>query len=325
MTALLSVSGLHLYYRTSRGPVRAVDGVSLELKEGETLAVVGESGSGKSSMAYAIIRVLPRNVQRYCGSVVFDDAGDIVSMDEESVRRKVRWKGISMVFQGAMNSLNPVVKVGEQIMEPLIIHLGYTKEGARGEAARAMVDVGLPDYVMDRYPHELSGGMKQRAVISMALVMKPKLVILDEPTSALDVMTQANIMNLLKRLKRQYGLSYIFITHDLALASELADIVAIMYAGKIVELGSAEDVYLRPAHPYTQKLLRSVPLLREDREPEFIPGAPPDLVDPPPGCRFHPRCPYAKEICRREEPELKDMGGEHMVACHFTGELRWDG
>ncbi len=320
--ALLTVEDLYLYYRTRRGPVRAVDGVSFSLNEGETLAIVGESGCGKSSLAYSIIRILPRNVYRYDGSVFFDNVGNLVTLDEEAMRTRVRWRGIAMVFQGAMNALNPVLKVGSQISETLMLHLDMSKEEAMGRAKRALEDVGLPPYVIDRYPHELSGGMKQRVVIGMALVMQPKLIILDEPTSALDVMTQANIINLLKKLKRELTLSYLFITHDLSLASELADRVAIMYAGRIVEIGSADDVFDNPIHPYTQRLLGSVPLLKVDREPTFIPGAPPDLASPPSGCRFHPRCPFANEKCSKEDPLLRPFGKEErMVACHYAGEV----
>ncbi|RLI42603.1 ABC transporter ATP-binding protein, partial [Candidatus Bathyarchaeota archaeon] len=239
MKKILVTEDLVLYYRTSRGPVRAVDHVNLWVEDGSSLAVVGESGCGKSSMAYAILRILPRNVHSYSGKIIFDGV-NLMDLTDEEMRSKIRWRKISMVFQGAMNTLNPVIKVGDQIIEPLLIHAGYKKEEALREAREAVKNVGLPEYVLDRYPHELSGGMKQRAVIAMALLMKPRLVILDEPTSALDVLTQANIMNLLKDLKERERLSYIFITHDLALASELADYVAVMYAGKIAEIGSAE-------------------------------------------------------------------------------------
>jgi len=266
----LQVKDLHLYYRTSRGPVKAVDGVSFDLGEKKTLAFVGESGCGKTSTANAIMRALPKNVHRYTGE-------------------DVRWRGVSMVFQGAMNSLSPVLKVGFQVAEPLLVHLDAEREEAWEQAVEALKGVRLPEYVANRYPHELSGGMKQRVVIAMALILKPKVVILDEPTSALDVMTQANIINLLKRLQSEEGLSYIFITHDLALASELADYVGIMYAGKLVELGTSEEIYRDAKHPYTQLLLKSVPLLRGEQTPASIPGDPPDLINPPMGCRFRPR------------------------------------
>ena len=314
MGVLMEVRGLRLYYSTRKGVVKAVDNVSFQLMEGETLAVVGESGCGKSSMAKAIIRLLPRNVHTYDGSIIFEGR-DIMKLDEETFRREVRWRKISMVFQGAMNSLNPVLKVGFQVGEPLMIYDGLSKEEAIARARKMLRMVGIHEAFADRYPFELSGGMKQRAVIAMALITNPRLVILDEPTSALDVITQANIMNMLKRVRDEYGLSYIFITHDIALSSELADKVAVMYAGQIVEIADAEIFYREPSHPYAQKLMASVPTLRTDKKLEFIPGAPPSLLEPPPGCRFHPRCPYAMDICRREEPPVIDLGGGHKVKC----------
>lgn len=309
--AVLSIEDLHLHYRTRRGPVRAVDGVNFEVDRGETLAVVGESGCGKSSTANAILRVLPRNVARFDGKVFLEGA-DVMEYDGETFRKEVRWKGISMVFQGAMNALNPVLRVGYQVAEPLIYHMDVNKAEAIEEAEQRLRSVGLPAETVDRYPHELSGGMKQRAVIAMAMILQPRLIILDEPTSALDVMTQANIMNLLKDLQKREGLSYIFITHDLALASELASHVAIMYAGQIAEIGSAEDVYPNPLHPYTQLLMDSVPRLRSDVNPKSIPGAPPDLTQPPEGCRFRPRCPYAFEKCTEDPPAF---GTDQKAAC----------
>ncbi len=308
----LTVENLFLYYRTKRGSVRAVDDVSFDLQRGQTLAVVGESGCGKTSTASAVLRLLPRNVSRYEG-VVRLNGTDIMGLSDDEFRRNVRWKGISIVFQGAMNALSPTLKADYQVAEPLRVHLNLEKEEAMIRTMEVLRAVRLPDYVGERYPHELSGGMKQRVVIAMALVMKPSIVILDEPTSALDTMTQASIINLLKLLKEEEHLSYIFITHDLGLASELADRVAIMYAGEIVEIGSAEDVYLNPEHPYTQKLLASVPRLRGDEKPTSIPGTPPDLVHPPPGCRFHPRCSYAFEPCDKDEPRLE--GGDRLTSC----------
>ncbi|RLE56340.1 MAG: ABC transporter ATP-binding protein [Thermoprotei archaeon] len=311
---LLKVTDLRLYYRTTRGIVRAVDGVSFDVREGEALALVGESGCGKTSIGISIMRLLPRNVHTYDGSIVFEGI-ELMKLSDEELNRKIRWRKISMVFQGAMNALNPVLQVGYQVAEPLIVHEGMNKKEALKKAMDTLERVGLPREVAFRYPHELSGGMKQRVVIAMALIMNPKLVILDEPTSALDVVTQANIMNLLKRLKRQHNLSYIFITHDLALASELADRIAVMYAGKLVEIGTAEQIYLSPKHPYTQKLIGAVPTLRETKKLEFIPGEVPSLINPPPGCRFHPRCPYANDRCKREEPPMVEVEPEHYVRC----------
>ncbi len=303
--ALLELQNLVYYYRTRRGPVHAVDDVSFTIQPGESLAIVGESGCGKTSAGTAILRLLPRNVDRYEGKVLFEGQ-DTMQLSDEEFRSRIRWKNISMVFQGAMNALSPTKRVGHQVGEPLLLHQELKKEEAFTAATEALKQVGLPEYVARRYPHELSGGMKQRVVIVMALILKPSLVILDEPTSALDVMTQASIINLLKELKREHGLSYIFITHDLGLASELADTLATMYAGKIVEIGNADEFYTKPLHPYTQKLLASVPRLAEESAPEFIPGAPPDLTRPPAGCRFHPRCPYAFEMCGWTSDEVAE-------------------
>ncbi len=300
----LEVQNLRYYYRTRRGPVKAVDDISFSIEPGKTTAIVGESGCGKTSTANAVLRLLPRNVETYDGHV-FLDGQDIMAYSNEEFRQKVRWRGISMVFQGAMNSLSPTTRCGYQVAEPLIVHYDLEKEEALAAAREGLRNVGLSEEIANRYPHELSGGMKQRVVIAMALVMKPKVVILDEPTSALDVMTQANIINLLKNLQREVRLAYIFITHDLGLASELADDVAIMYAGKIVEIGSAARVYPAPQHPYTQKLIHSVPLLRGESAPDFIPGAPPDLTSPPLGCRFHPRCPVSFKLCGWSAADLQ--------------------
>ncbi|MEM1943813.1 MAG: ABC transporter ATP-binding protein [Candidatus Caldarchaeum sp.] len=317
---VLRVEDLVLHYSTLRGVVKAVNHVSFSVRKGETLAVVGESGSGKSSTASAIVRILPRNVAAYKGSVFFNGV-DIMKLGEEDFRRRVRVGGISMVFQGAMNSLNPVMKVENQIAEPLIINMNYSKQEAVSEAIRALKLVGLNPEVGKRYPHELSGGMKQRVLIAMSIVSKPRLIILDEPTSALDVITQANIMNLLKKLKLEQDFTYVFITHDLGLASELADKVAVMYAGKVVELGPAESVYLSSKHPYTKLLLESVPTIREDRPPTFIPGAPPDLINLPTGCSFHPRCPLAvKGKCDVEQPPMNKADENHQAMCWLLEE-----
>ncbi|MEM2351479.1 MAG: ABC transporter ATP-binding protein [Thermoproteota archaeon] len=321
MSEIIRVKKLKLYYSTRKGVVKAVDDISFVLNKGETLAVVGESGCGKSSMAIALMRLLPRNVNTYQGSIILDNE-DISKLDEGILRERVLWRKISMVFQGAMNSLNPVLKIGFQIAETLLEHdKRLSKKEALTVAKKSLELVRLPEFIADRYPHELSGGMKQRVVIAMALVLNPQIVILDEPTSALDVITQANIINLLKRLKNEKGLSYIFITHDLAVASELANKVVVMYGGKIVEDGTAEQIYVTPKHPYTQKLIASIPTLRSDKTLEFIPGAPPDLIDPPSGCRFHPRCPYAMDICRVKEPPLLTDGNGKVACWLYKGDV----
>ncbi|MEZ0346626.1 MAG: ABC transporter ATP-binding protein [Infirmifilum sp.] len=318
---VLNVKDLYLYYRTSKGVVKAVDGVSFTLRRGETLAIVGESGCGKTSLARAIIRLLPRNVERFEGTVNLN-GNDVMRMSEEEFRRNVRWQKISYVFQGSQNALNPVLKVGFQIAEPLMVHKGLSKVEALAEAKKYLRLVGIHESFLDRYPFELSGGMRQRAVIAMALVTNPDIVILDEPTSALDVITQANIMNLLKRIKQEMGISFIFITHDVPLTSELADKVAVMYAGQIVELSDAEEFYSSPKHPYSEKLMASVPTLRTDKKLEFIPGTPPSLITPPPGCRFHPRCPFAYDRCLKEDPPAYQTGKDSFVKCWLVYEGR---
>lgn len=311
---LLEIEGLKLYYKTMRGLLKAVDNIRFSLNKGETLGLVGESGCGKSSTAIAIMRLLPRNIGLYEGKIVFNGI-NLINLGESEFREKIRWKKISMVFQGAMNSLNPVLKVGFQVAEPLMLHQNMDKKEALKKAKEMFKLVGLPPDFVDRYPHELSGGMKQRVVIAMALILNPEIVILDEPTSALDVSIQAQIMNLLKNLKKELELSMIFITHDIALASDICDKIGVMYAGQIVELSSSENILLSPKHPYTQKLIVSVPLLRGDKMPEFIPGTPPDLVNPPKGCRFYPRCPYAERELEEKEPPLVEVEKDHFVKC----------
>jgi peptide/nickel transport system ATP-binding protein len=315
---ILEVKDLHLYYKTFKGVVQAVDGISFYIPKGHTLGIVGESGCGKSSTANSIIRLLPKNTYRYEGSVKLDGT-ELTDIPMDKFRREVRWRKIAMVFQGAMNSLNPVLKVGFQVAEPLIVHLGMDKGEALDKAKTSFEKIGLSSAFINRYPHELSGGMRQRVVIAMAMIMNPELLLLDEPTSALDVSIQAQIMNLLKGLKKEFGLSMIFITHDIALASDISDYLAVMYAGEIVEFGPIDEVLLDPKHPYSQKLIASVPRLREDIEPEFLPGNPPGLINPPTGCRFYDRCPYRMEICKNQ-PETTWLGKEHYVRCFLYSE-----
>ncbi len=310
---LLRVEELKLYFRTTQGVVQAVDSISFVLESNQALAILGESGCGKTSLARAILRLLPRNVHTYSGRVEIDGV-DVMPWSEERFRKEVRWTKISMVSQAAMNSLNPVLKVGDQIAEPLIIHNNMDKRSAWARAREAVQLVGVPVDFLQRYAFELSGGMRQRAVIAMALVTNPDLIILDEPTSALDVLTQANIMNVLKNIKKDLQKGYILITHDIATSSELADRVAIMYAGQLVEWGKAEDFYPNPLHPYSQKLMASVPRLREDRPLDFIAGRPPSLINPPKGCRFAARCPSKFSQCEQEPPMIEVQGGR-LVKC----------
>ncbi len=311
--SLLRVDDLSLHFGTTKGVVRAVDSVSFELNKNRALVILGESGCGKSSLARSLLRLLPRNVHAYTGRI-FVDGQDIMSLDDERFRREVRWMKISFVPQAAMNALNPVVSVGDQVAEPLMVHRGLAKEAALQHAREMLQRVGLPTDFLRRYPFELSGGMRQRSALAMALVTHPQLVILDEPTSALDVLTQANIMNVLKEVRREFEASFILITHDVATSSELADHVAVMYAGQIVELNDAARFFREPLHPYSQKLMASVPRLRDDKKLEFIPGEPPSLTHPPKGCRFAPRCASRFARCD-EEPPLIDMGEGRRVKC----------
>lgn len=298
---LLRLEDLKLYFRTTQGIVQAVDGVNFTLGYNEAVVVLGESGCGKSSLAKAILRLLPRNVAAYSGKVFINNT-DVMQLDDEEFRRNVRWLMMSLVPQAAMNSLNPVLKVGDQVAEPLIVHHSVTKADALTTARKMFQHVGVPEAFLDRYAFELSGGMRQRVAIAMSLVTSPALVILDEPTSALDVLTQANIFNVLKRLKHELETSFILITHDIATSSELADSVAVMYAGQIVEVSDAKTFFLTPLHPYSQKLMASVPRLRADQEPDFITGRPPSLLNLPQGCRFKDRCPFRMERCSEEPP-----------------------
>ena len=319
-TEVLRVEDLRVHYSGGESPVKAVDGVSFSLNEGQALGIVGESGAGKSTLNLALLRLLPQNVVHFSGRMLLRGV-DCFGMDDNTFRQKVRWREASMVFQGAMDSLNPVLKVGGQVDEPLRA-AGVGKAEARARAEELFELVHLPASVYGRYPHELSGGMKQRVVIAMALVLKPRLVILDEPTSALDVSVQAQVMNLLKQLKRELGLTIVFVTHDIALACDLCDRLAVMYAGEFVEEGGIDEVIGAPAHPYTQKLLNSISRLDTDAMPEFIPGAPPDLSAPPSGCRFHPRCPHAFEPCGQHSPPAFSVSDGHDARCWLLEERR---
>ncbi len=309
---LLQLEQLKLHFKSSKGVVQAVDGVDFLLKTNEAIVIIGESGCGKSSMAKALLRLLPRNVHEYSGVVKLNDI-DIMAMNDEQYRKEVRWVKMSMVPQAAMNSLNPVLKVGDQVAEPMMIHHGVTKEAALEQAAAMFQRVGVPVDFINRYAFELSGGMRQRVAIAMALVTMPDLVILDEPTSALDVLTQANIMNLLKRIKKEISTSFILITHDIATSSELADRVAVMYAGQIVEVCDSHRFFSAPLHPYSAKLMASVPKLRSKVEPDYITGQPPSLINPPTGCRFADRCPKRFDKCSQEPPTVDQ--DDRLVKC----------
>jgi oligopeptide/dipeptide ABC transporter ATP-binding protein len=314
---LLSVRDLTVAFETRRGSFEAVRGVSFDVRAGKTLGVVGESGSGKSVTAMALMQLLPDSAQIMAGSVHF--AGRDLGALSERDMLKVRGREIAMVFQDPMASLNPILTVGHQLMEPLRLHMGLGKAEARarGEELLALVRIPSPAQIMRAYPHELSGGMRQRVMIAMALSCGPKLLIADEPTTALDVTTQAQILELLRDLQERLHMSVLLITHDLGVVAEFADEVMVMYAGQAVERSPVAALFEKPGHPYTEGLLRSMPPL-EDEDPETLPAIEGNVASPfdlPPGCAFHPRCPYAWDDCRRQTPVLASLGDNHDAAC----------
>ena len=312
---LLVVDDLRTHFRISSGTVRAVDGVSFRLDHGEALGIAGESGCGKTTTALSLVRILPANARIVSGSISLMGI-DLVPKTEAALRR-YRWREISIVFQGAMNALNPVRRIRDQIAEPIEERLGESPKTARKRAGDLLELVGIPRKRGDAYPHQLSGGMRQRAMIAMALACDPAIVIGDEPTTALDVMVQAQILELLEELRRKLGLSLILITHDLSVIAETCDRVMVMYAGRVAEEGPVDEVFRRPRHPYTQKLLAAFPNIHADRRTlDVIPGSPPDLRDPPPGCRFAPRCPFVMPVCREVVPPETTFAGVR-VACHL--------
>ena len=307
------IEDLAVYYFTRADVIKAVDGVSIEMNKGEVLGLVGESGCGKSTLGYAIIRLIPSPGRIVSGRILFHGENLVEKSEEEM--RDLRGRRISMIFQDPMTSLNPVMKIKDHIVETLMVH-GYEDEQKALDRARELVEMlGIEPSRLEDYPHQLSGGMRQRIAIALAIALNPDLVIADEPTTALDVIVQAQILELLKDLRKKYNLSFVFITHDLGVAAELVDNVAVMYCGKIVEYASTDRLFAEPLHPYTRGLLRSVPnVLMNKWDLSPIPGTLPNPADPPPGCRFHPRCPHATARCRREEPKLMDVGGT-KVAC----------
>ena len=314
---VLKVENLKINFFTRKGTVYAVDDISFTLKKGETLGLVGESGCGKTTTVLGLMKMVPTPGEITGGRILIGGK-DIVPLSEDEMRKKVRWGKASMVFQGAMNCLTPVYTIEKQMMETIQEHKQMEYFKAKNIIINYLNLVGLPEEIIRRYPHELSGGMKQRVVIATALFLEPKIVICDEPTTALDVVVQAQIINLVKRLKKKLGLSVIFITHDLATEAEVADRLLVMYAGKLAEIGTNEQIYGKggPIHPYTKKLLKATPRLHEKvEELSFIPGTPPDLVDPPSGCRFHPRCSEVMERCKKDEPPLIKVEPEHWIAC----------
>lgn len=313
---LIHIDNLKVEYLAGRGSVRAVDGVSLSIARGEVVGLAGESGSGKSTIAQAIMRILQPPAIITSGRVIFEGQ-DILHMSDRELRA-FRWEKVSMVFQSAMNSLNPVMTIGDQIMDVVMVHHRVSAEKAREHAREMLAIVGIEPDRIDSYPHELSGGMRQRAVIAIALVLQPPLMIMDEPTTALDVVVQREILAKIAELREQFGFSILFITHDMSLLVEISDRIAIMYAGEIVELAPSRELFEHPLHPYTQGLMASFPALTGDRKELMgIPGSPPDLISPPSGCRFHPRCPKRMEICDKVHPKLVEYTPGHFVACHL--------
>lgn len=319
MATLLSVKGLQTQFFTEDGIVKAVDGVDYDLEEGETLGLVGESGCGKSVSALSILRLIPNPPGRVVAGEVMFEGQDLLKLTESEMRH-IRGNRISMVFQEPMTSLNPILTIGRQITEPLELHMSLNPKQAQARAAELLTLVGIPDAVarINDYPHQFSGGMRQRVMIAMALSCNPKLLIADEPTTALDVTIQAQVLELMQEACKEVGASLIVITHNLGVVARYADRVNVMYAGRIIERGTAMDIYKRPKHPYTLGLLQSVPRLDEARTEKLIPieGMPPDLVSLPAGCSFRPRCTYAVDKCAEEPPTLSVVGEGHLAACY---------
>ena len=312
---ILRLDNLTMHYTTRAGEVSAVDNVSFALTQGESFGLVGESGCGKTSIAISLLRLLPDNGFFKGGRILFKDT-DLVTLSEEQMR-KVRWRNISMVFQAAMNSLNPVYKVGDQIVEAMNAHLdNLSYEESRERVVELFRLVALDSKLMDQYPHEYSGGMRQRAVIAMALSCHPDLIIADEPTTALDVIVQDNLLREMRELQQRLGMSMIYISHDIAVIAEVSERMGVMYAGRMAELASAMEIFHHPIHPYTAALMTAFPsIVGPKRALTTLPGEPPDLLHPPSGCRFNPRCPYVTETCQAQVPEFRDHGGGHFAAC----------
>jgi len=319
----LSVRDLWVEYRVRRGEVKAVRGASFDLRKGETLSLIGESGSGKTTLGLALVRLLVRAARIREGEILYRRGGqevDVRSLGPGELR-EFRWKECAMIFQSALNALNPVLRIWDQFYDTARAHNGGNREEVRARAMKLLELVQLePERVIDAYPHELSGGMRQRALLAMGLLLDPQIIILDEPTTALDILTQRTVIDLLRRLKQELTFSMIFISHDLSLAAELADRVATMYAGKLVEVGNVYDIFYRPRHPYTLGLIAAVPTVTGGFQAlSSIPGSPPDLIDLPSGCKFHPRCAYASQQCREQEPELLQVEPGQFSAC-----FHWD-
>ena len=320
---LLEVDNLHVQFRTRDRTIHAVNGLSYSVGAGEALAILGESGSGKSVSAQAVMGILDSPPAKITAGTIRFRGDDLLTMSEQA-RRRIRGRRIAMIFQDALTALNPVFTVGDQIGEMFRVHQGLSRSEAENRAVELMDRVRIPSarQRVRNYPHEFSGGMRQRVMIAMALALEPDVLVADEPTTALDVTVQAQIMRLLADLQRELSMGLLLITHDLAVVADVADRIAVMYAGGLVEQSEVRELYERPAHPYTEGLLASVPRLdRKDSMLAPISGAPPDLSRLPGGCAFHPRCARARARCRSEEPELREVDGGRLSACHFAAEV----
>lgn len=315
MDTILEIKDLEMSYQTSKGSISAVDNVSFRIERGETMGLVGESGCGKTSLGMCIMKLLPENARITNGKILFDGE-DIVPKTEEEMRT-IRWEGVSMIFQAAMNSLNPVYKVGDQIIEAILTHDNMSKEEAREKVGDLYELVGLSPERMKNYPHEYSGGMRQRAIIAMALACDPKFIIADEPTTALDVIVQDQIIDEIINLQKKLNMTMMYISHDISVIAETCNKIGVMYAGNIIEYTDTLALFDNPLHPYTKALMSSFPSIEgPKKELKPVPGEPPNLLNPPKGCRFYPRCSYAEEICKKENPEFIEIEKDHFLACH---------
>ena len=315
--SLLKIKNLSTEYHTLEGNVKAVDDISFSVKKGEALGVVGESGCGKSTVMKSILKLLPKNGKISSGKIIYKDQ-DITGYNNKQLR-EIRWKEISIISQGAMNSFNPVYNIGKQLIEVMTIQGNYNEKEARKKAAELFEIVGLDKKRLNDYPHQMSGGMRQRSMIAMSLALDPSLIIADEPTTALDVVIQDRILGKISELQKQMNLSMLFVTHDISIIAEVCQRLMVMYSGKIAEISTTHNIFKKPCHPYTMGLINAIPTVVKSTEHLVsIPGYPPNLINPPKGCRFAPRCPFATEKCRNKAPAMRSISENHRAACHYT-------
>ena len=320
--AILSIQDLVVEFEVRDGNLRSVDHVFLDVPTESFMGLIGESGCGKTTIVQAILNLMPENGYIRSGRIYFDGT-EILSLPPEKLRR-IRWEKIAMVFQAAQNSLNPVMKISEHMIDTVLAHRRESRTRILEKASRLLELVRLdPDRVLASYPHELSGGMKQRVIIALSLLLEPEMLILDEPTTALDLISQAYLMEMLREIHRELGITMLMVTHDVSNVAKVAERVAVMYAAKILEVGSTEDIFYRARHPYTVGLINAIPSIVGDLSSKKpIPGLPPSLINPPPGCRFHPRCPLATQLCQEEEPRMEEVEAGHSGACHHWKKVR---